>query len=143
MSLARNLIAQGIACGIGINAYSEQTTARSIYIAPSSARTQIEVIADQLADISKWPSLPYTTLLHSLGRRIPPTTSLIALSARDGEDFTAVLRRLATSGRDVRLTAIGRNARDATARARAVGIAATQAKLEPNWRTADAIELVR
>jgi len=142
MSLARSLIAGGVACGLAVNAYSSQTTSRWAYIAPSASTIQIERIADQLADISQWASLPYFTLLHQLGQRIPPTTSLVALSARDGEDFMLVLRRLAMAGRQVRLTTLGRHSAEAAARARATGVPATVAKLEPDWRTAIALEMV-
>jgi uncharacterized protein (DUF58 family) len=141
MSLSRGLIASGIACGLSVNAYASLSEARSVYVAPSSARSQIELVADQLADVSRWPSMPFATLLHGLGRRIPPTTSIVALRALDDEDTVPVLRRLAASGRNVQLLAIGRNAPAATARARAAGVPSRTARLEPNWRQADALEM--
>ena len=142
MSMCRSLVASGVACGLAVNAYQSLSEARSVYIAPNSATRQIEVVADQLADISRWPSMPFANMLHQLGRRIPPTTSILALSAREGDDFVDVLRRLATSGRDVRFVAHGRHAPEALARVRRVGIPASNAKLEPNWRTARALEMV-
>jgi uncharacterized protein (DUF58 family) len=142
MSLARSLIGSGIACGLAVNAYAAQSGTRSVYIAPASAGAQIELIADQLADISRWPSLPFATLLHGLGRRMPPTTSIVALSALEGDEFMPVLRRLAASGRRVQLLTIGRNAPGATERAKAFGVPVQTAKLEPDWRRADALEMV-
>jgi uncharacterized protein (DUF58 family) len=142
MSLARSLIGSGVACGLTVNAYTTQTEARSVYVPPSSASRQIERIADQLADISRWPSLPFALQLHHIGRRIPPTTSVLALSSRDTDDYLVVLRRMAASGRDVRVAAHGRHAPAAIARARAVGIRASDARLEPSWRTANALEMV-
>ena len=37
MSLARGMVAGGVACGLAVNAYTSQTELRSVYIAPSSA----------------------------------------------------------------------------------------------------------
>ena len=141
MSMARSFIVSGIACGLSVNAYTQESISRSVYIGPSSANTQLERIADQLADISRWPSLPFATLLHGLGRRIPPTTSVIALTALDQDDVVHVLRRLRGSGRQVQLAALGRNSASAVARARALGVPATVARLEPDWRSADALEM--
>jgi len=142
MSLARSMVASGIACGLGVNAYTSQGESRTVYIAPSSANVQIERIADQLADISRWASLPFSTLLHSLGRRMPPTTSIVALSGRDSQDYAPVMRRLSASGRSVRLYALGRYSDDSAAHARALGLHASVIKLEPSWRTADALKVV-
>ena len=141
MSLARGFVVSGVACGLSVNAYATQSMSRSVHIAPSSASSQIALIADQLADISRWPSLPFATLLHGLGQRIPPTTSIVALTALDDEDVAYVLRRMGRSGRQVQLAALGRNAAAATARARALGIPARTARLEPDWRSADALEM--
>ncbi len=142
MSLARTMIGSGVACGLSVNAYTTQSELRSVYLAPSSSNVQIERIADQLADVSRWASLPFTTLLHGLGRRMPPTTSIVAISGRDSDDYAPVLRRLSASGRNVQLAALGRFSADAAAHARALGLRATIIKLEPNWRTADALEMV-
>ena len=142
MSLARSLITDGVGCGLGVNAYTSQAMTRSVYLAPSSSAAQIERIADQLADISRWPSLPYPSLLHELGRRIPRTTSIVALSSDGGGDFVDILRRLAASGRAVRLISYGPSATKAVARARALGVSASAVRLEPSWRSASALEMV-
>ena len=93
-------------------------------------------------DISRWASLPFSTLLHSLGRRVPPSTSIVALSGRDSQDYAPVLRRLSASGRSVRLYSLGRYSTDSAAHARALGLHANVIKLEPSWRTADALKVV-
>jgi uncharacterized protein (DUF58 family) len=142
MSLARSLVAHGVECGLAVNAYASKSESRWVYLAPSSSPRQIERIADQLADITRWASLPFATLLHQLASRVPPTTSIVALSGREPDDFLDVLRRLGASGRDVRLAAHGRHANVALARARALGVSASNARLEPDWRTASALELV-
>ncbi|HEY7023560.1 MAG TPA: DUF58 domain-containing protein [Candidatus Limnocylindrales bacterium] len=141
MSLARSLIVGGVACGLAVNAYQQEAISRSVHISPSSAHSQISVIADQLADLSRWPSLPFATLLHGMGRRIPPTTSVVALTAIDSDDVVYVLNRMARSGRHVQLAAIGRHASDTVARAGALGVPAAVYRLEPNWRTADALKM--
>ena len=141
MSLARSLIGAVVACGLAVNAYTSHA-GLWVYVAPSASPKQVERIADQLADISRWASLPFASLLDQVGRRIPPSTSIFALSGRDGEDFAYVLQRLAMSGRQVRLAALGRHSADAVIRARALGLRASVVRLEPNWRSADALELV-
>jgi hypothetical protein len=85
--------------------------------------------------------LPFATLLHGMGRRIPPTTSVVALTAIDSDDVVYVLNRMARSGRHVQLAAIGRHASDTVARAGALGVPAAVYRLEPNWRTADALKM--
>ena len=65
----------------------------------------------------------------------------MALTAIDSDDVVYVLSRMARSGRHVQLTALGRHANDAVARARALGVPANIARLEPNWRTADALKM--
>lgn len=141
MSLARTLITSGVACGLAVNAYSTQSS-RWVYLAPSASPRHVERIADQLADISRWGSLPFAVLLHQLGQRVPASTSIVCVSARDGEDFLDIARRLTGSGREVALTTFGPRAPAAAARARALGLSANIARLEPNWRTANALELV-
>ena len=142
MSISRSMIGSGIECGLGVNGYTSLTESRWVYIAPGSSVGQIEHIADQLADISRWPSMPFASLLDQLGRRVPRTTSIVALTGRDDEDSMTVLRRLQASGRQIRLAAHGRNASAAIARARSVGIPSSDVRLDPDWRTASALQMV-
>jgi uncharacterized protein (DUF58 family) len=141
MSLGRSLIAAGVACGLAANAYSLRP-GRRVFLAPSGASAQVERLADELAALSRWASLPFATLLDELGRRLPPATSILALTGREPDDFLPVLRRMMAGGRQVRLMAIGPAAATAVARARTIGLRADITQLVPDWRTADALHLV-
>jgi uncharacterized protein (DUF58 family) len=141
LSLARSLVTSGVACGLAANGWSEHM-ARWVYLAPSASSAQIDRIADELAGLSRWPSLPFAMVLDRLGRRVPPQTGIVALSGRDGADFTPVLARLAATGREASLLAMGDSARDAMARARAARVTGSVARLSPNWRLAVALDLV-
>src|SRR5205823_13735098 len=68
-------------------------------------------LADELAALSRWASLPFATLLDELGRRLPPSTSILALTAEAQNDVLPVLRRMMAGGRQVRLMALGPDAR--------------------------------
>lgn len=141
MSMARGLIGAGVACGMAANGYAIGPR-RSVYLAPSASPAQVERIADELAALSRWASLPFAKLLDGLGQRSAPATTIVALSSRSPEEFLPVMRRLAATGRPVRLAAFGPEAPAAAARARAAGLPADVARLNPDWRTADALELV-
>jgi uncharacterized protein (DUF58 family) len=141
MSLARRAIGEGVACGLAANAYSLHGR-RVVHVAPSAASGQVLRIADELAALSRWASMPFGTLLGQLVHRVRPATIILAVSARDPAEFLPVMRRLSASGHPVRLVALGPEAPGAVASARALGIAADVARLHPDWRSADALELV-
>ena len=141
LSLARHLIEGGAACGLAANAYSRRPE-RTLYLAPSASPGQVGRIADGLAALSSWASLPFPNLLDDLGSRLPPTTTVVALTSLSTIDVLAVLRGLQLSGRDVQLCALGPDAPARVAAARSLGIPATVARLEPDWRTSDALDLV-
>ncbi|MGZ6372331.1 MAG: DUF58 domain-containing protein [Candidatus Limnocylindria bacterium] len=141
LSLGRSLIGGGVACGLAANGYSLRP-GRGVFLAPSAAPAQVVRLADELAALSRWASLPFATLLDELGRRLPPSTSLLALTSQAHNDVLPVLRRMLATGRQVRLMALGPDAATAVARARAVGVRADEAQLAPDWRTADALDLV-
>jgi uncharacterized protein (DUF58 family) len=141
LSLARSFITSGVACGFAANGYSERLS-RWVYVAPSASSAHIARIADELAALSRWPSLPFSVTLDMLGRRIPPQTGIVALSGRDGADFIDVLGRLAASGRSTRLVGFGKSAGAAVAVARAARVQGMVGSLKPDWRSADALELV-
>ncbi len=141
LSLARSLVTSGVACGFAANGWSEHLS-RWVYLAPSASSRQIDRIADELAGLSRWPSLPFALVLDMLGRRVPPQTGILALSGRDGSDFTAVLARLGATGREASLMAMGGPAREAVVRARAARVKGVTARLSPDWRSAVALDLV-
>jgi uncharacterized protein (DUF58 family) len=140
LSLARSLISAGVACGFAANAYSTGP-GRMVYLAPSASSAQVARIADELAGLSRWASQPFANVLAEVGRRTPPATSVLALSARAPDDILPVLRRLRAMGRQARFAALGDAAAEMVARVRAAGVPADIVRIEPDWRTADAIEL--
>jgi uncharacterized protein (DUF58 family) len=141
LSLARSFILDGIAVGLAVNAFSDRPQ-RTIHLPASARPTQIETIADLLADVSPYPSVPFAHLLASIGRLAQPGCSVVALGARDPTDFLAVLLRLNAQGFHASHAAIGPDAAEWRALARAHGLAAAAYRLYPDWRTADALERV-
>lgn len=141
LSLARSLIGSGAACGLAANAYSRRPE-RTLYLAPSAAPGQVARIADSLAALSRWASLPFANLLDGLAGHASPTTTILALTSQPTDDVLQVLRRLQSSGRRVRLCGFGSGAIDRVAAARTLGIPASVARLAPDWRSSDALELV-
>jgi uncharacterized protein (DUF58 family) len=140
MSLGRSAIDDAVACGLAANAYSSGGR-RVAQLAPSAAHGQASRLADELAALSRWPSMPFGVLLGQLARRVRPGTTVLAISAQPPAAFLPVLRRLAGTGRPVRLLALGPEAPGAVVAARALGIPAGIGRLDPDWRTADALEL--
>ncbi len=140
MSLARSTLDSGVACGLAANAYSLGGR-RSAHLAPSAARPQAARIADELAALSSWPSLPFGALLGRLAHSVRPATIVLAISAQPPADFLPVMRRLAASGHPVRLLAVGPEGPGAVVAARGLGIPVAIGRLHPDWRTADALEL--
>jgi len=140
MSLGRSAIDDGVACGLTANAYSLGGR-RVANLAPSAARGQASRLADELAALSRWPSMPFGVLLGQLARRVRPGTIVLAISAQPPAGFLPVMRRLAGTGHPVRLLAVGPEASGAVTAARALGVPAGIGRLDPDWRTADALEL--
>jgi uncharacterized protein (DUF58 family) len=139
LSLARRLVESGAACGLAANGWSRRPE-RTLYLAPSAAPEQVARIADAIASLSSWASLPFANLLDELGRR-GSAASILALTSLPGHEVAEVLRSLQQSGRRVRLYGLGEGAREGVAGARRVGLAAHMARLDPDWRSADALEL--
>jgi uncharacterized protein (DUF58 family) len=139
LSLARRLIEGGAACGLAANAWSRRPD-RTLYLAPSAAPEQVGRIADALAALSAWASLPFPNLLDDLGRRTSHA-SILALTSLPTSQVLEVLGHLRETGRRVRLYGFGEGAIGGVAMARGVGLAANLASLEPDWRSADALEL--
>jgi uncharacterized protein (DUF58 family) len=141
LSLARSLIEGGAGCGLAANAYSKRPE-RTLYLAPSAAPGQVARIADALAGLSRWASLPFVNLIDALGGRLSPTTTLVALTSQPTDEVLQVLRRLQASGRRVRLCGFGPRARGRVVDARTLGIPASVAQLSPDWRSSVALDLV-
>jgi uncharacterized protein (DUF58 family) len=141
LSLARSFIEDGIAVGLAVNAFSDRPQ-RTVYLPANAGSTQLTRIADLLADVSPYPSVPFASLLAGIGRVAQPGCAVVALSARDPSDFLAVLRRLNAQGFHASLAALGAEAPLWTARSRALGQPAEAFRLLPDWKTAGALERV-
>ena len=141
LSLARSLVGNGIAVGLAVNAFSDRPQ-RTVFVPPSAAAGQLAAMADLLADVSPYASVPFERLLADLARRAPLGCSVIALSSRDPIEFVPTLRRLRSQGYAVSVAAFGPDADRSSAHARSLGVPSAGYRLDPDWRTADALERV-
>jgi uncharacterized protein (DUF58 family) len=141
LSLARTFVGDGIAVGLAVNAFSDRPQ-RTVFVPPSAAAGQLAAMADLLADVSPYPSLPFERLLADVARRAPLGCSVIAVSSRDPVEFVPTLRRLRAQGYAVTAAAFGPDAGGSSARARSLGVPSVGYRLDPDWRTADALERV-
>lgn len=139
LSLARGWIDDGVSVGLAANAYTDRPQ-RTVFLSPSAAPAQIALIADHLAAVSPYASVPFPTLLAGLARRAPLGCSVVGLSCRDPIDFAPVLRRLSAQGYRASHAAYGPMAGGWSARARAMGLPSAAYRLHPDWETADALE---
>ena len=110
LSFARSFIGDGIAVGLAINAYSDRPQ-RTVYLPPSAAAGQIAEMADRLADVSPFASVPFERLLADVARRAPLGCSILALSGRDPVGFLPTLRRIRAQGYLATLAAFGPDGR--------------------------------
>ena len=92
--------------------------------------------------MSTTPSVPFAGLLAELPRWLGSDTLVFTLSSRDPIAVAPALRRLRSSGFEVRHVALGPRSKAHAAAARRVGIDALYGRLEPDWRTSDALTLV-
>jgi hypothetical protein len=127
--------------GLAVNAYSGRAET-TVFLPPSAAPTQIGAIADVLADVSPFVSLPFDRLVAGLPRRAPLGCSIVALSSRDPAEFAPILRRLGAQGYRASHAALGPDAARWAARSRALGVPSAGYRLQPDWQTADALERV-
>jgi uncharacterized protein (DUF58 family) len=141
LSLARTFVGDGIAVGLAVNAFSDRPQ-RTVYVPPSAAAGQLAAMADLLADVSPYASVPFDRLLADVAHRAPLGCSVIALSSRDPVEFIPTLRRLRAQGFAVTVTAFGPDAGSSCAHARSLGMRSAGYRLDPDWRTADALERV-
>ncbi len=139
-SLSRRLLADGAACGIAAASFTG-TVQRTAYLAPGASSGQTIRIGALLARIGPVSSSPYERLLTWVTRRVPPGTTILALTARDPRSWLPAVRRLARSGYGVEIVCMGPDAGLHAAAARHVGLTARVGTLAPDWRTADALVL--
>ncbi len=141
LSLARVSVGDGMAAGLAVNAFSDRPQ-RTVYVPPSAASGQLAAMADLLADISPYASVPFERLLAEVARRAPLGASVVALSSRDPVEFVPTLRRLRAQGFPVTVAAFGPEAGSWSAHARSLGVPSVGYRLDPDWRTADALERI-
>lgn len=138
LSLARSWIDDGVSVGLAVNAFTDRPQ-RTVFLSPSAAPGQVALIADQLAAVSPYASVPFPTLLGGLVRRAPLGCTIVALSCRDPLEFVPILRRLGAQGYRASHAAIGPEGVQWSARARGLGVPSVAYRLEPDWRVADAL----
>jgi uncharacterized protein (DUF58 family) len=139
-SIARRLLADGAACGIAVNGWTYAPTPTG-FVPPRAGRDQLPRIADLLGRTTSVASVPYSGLLAGLPARLSLGTLVFGLGSRDPLSFVPALRRLRSSGFEVRYLALGPRAPTHAAIARRAGIDAIVGRLDPDWRTSDALTL--
>jgi len=141
LSLARSYLLDGTAVGLAVNAFSDRPQ-RTVYLPPAAALSQVGAVADLLADLSPYASVPFEHLLADVTRRAPSGCSVVAISGRDPIGFAPVLRRLGAQGYLASHAAFGPDAERWSARARAYGLRSVGYRLQPDWQTADALDRI-
>ena len=139
-SLARTLLRDGVATGFGAAAYTGRRE-RLAWIPPRSGPQRLAAIADALGRMGLHPSAPFESVLVRIPRTVPPGTTVHVLTARDPGPYLAPLRRLVASGYEVRLVLVGPAGAAMAGRVARAGIATAVATLDPDWRTATAVDL--
>jgi uncharacterized protein (DUF58 family) len=139
-SIARRLLRDGSACGLLLGTQLADG-GRWAFLPPTAARAQLGRIEDTLARVQPIVSLPFDRLLAAVPRRHAPGGTVVVLSARSPAPYLEAMRRLARSGYAVRHVAFGPDRRDHAVEAAAAGIPAELARLDPDWRNADALVL--
>jgi uncharacterized protein (DUF58 family) len=139
-SLARRFLSDGAACGVAANGYT-YTLARTGFVPARAGREQLARIADLLGRTSSTASVPFERLLADLPTRLASGTLIVTVSGREVGPYASALLRLRSVGFEVRHVAMGPNARSHAATARQLGIDASVGRLEPDWRTSDALTL--
>lgn len=139
-SLARHLLAEGAAVGLAANGWTF-SLAKTAWIPPRTGADQVARIADVLGRLSSVASVPFEHLLAELPALAPSGALVITVGVRDVAPHVAPLRRLRAIGFETRHVALGSAAGLHAARARQIGLDAIVGRLEPDWRTSDALTL--
>ncbi len=140
-SLARRFEADGAACGLAAASYTGSAR-RIAFAAPSSAAGQSGRIGDLLARLGSFPSAPFPALLGGMARLARPGTQIVVVTARDPRPCLGAARGLARSGFGVELVVLGADGPEHARSARRIGIPARAVRLDSDWRTSRALELV-
>ena len=141
-SLARQMEADGAACGLAVAAFTG-TPDRLAFLAPSSAERQAGRVGDLLARISPYPSAPFEHLLGRLARLARPGTLIVIVSSRDPEPWLAgrpPARAGRVRGRPPRRSDRGGRGRGPAVPGRA-GSRPGSTRLDGDWRTASRLDV--
>lgn len=140
ISLARHLLAKGYACGFA-SAIRSSIHHDISYIAPRTGHGQVGRIGEALAGMGQNVSAPFSGLLAALPARVPPGATLVTVSARLPDTYLRTLNGLRRVGFTVEHVALGESAAISARRLRASGVVTSVARLDPDWRRADALIL--
>lgn len=139
-SLARHLLADGASVGLVANGWTF-SLARTAWIPPRAGADQLVRIADMLGRLSSVASVPFEHALAELPALAPSGALVLTLGVRDIAPLSAALHRLRGSGFETRHIALGSAAGLHVSRARRIGLDAIVGRLDPDWRTSDALTL--
>jgi uncharacterized protein (DUF58 family) len=137
-SLARRMLRTDTAVGLLVGAQLAGGR-RWAYLAPAAAISQLGRIEDVLARVQPIISLPFERLLGVVPRRLAPGGTVLTLGARDPQPFADRLLRLSRTGYAVTHLALGPDREAHRDGMRALGVPSQVARLDPNWRDADAL----
>ncbi|MDQ3553098.1 MAG: DUF58 domain-containing protein [Chloroflexota bacterium] len=138
MSLARHVLADGRACGVA-SAIRSSIHRDIDYLPPRTGPGQIGRIGETLASMGQNVSAPFSGLIAALPARVPSGVTLVTVSARLPDSYLRTLVGLRRGGFMVEHVALGEGAAISAHRLRAAGIVASEARLDPDWRNADAL----
>jgi uncharacterized protein (DUF58 family) len=139
-SLAREALTAGTRCGLAAAAYSYRPQAQ-VRIQPATGPGQMFAVMDALGRLSPFASGRFETLLAGIGRWLARPTEIVIVTGRDATAYLPTLRRLRSIGNGVRIVAVGPAAEAALSGLRSAGIDVVAARLSPDWRTADALDM--
>lgn len=139
-SVARAVLGRGSACGLLVGAQLSGA-GRWAWLQPATGARQLGRIEDSLARVQPILSLPYERLLRTVPRRLSPGSTVVTIGVRSAAAYADPLRRLGRSGYRATHLALGADAAETSRRLADVGVDASAARLDPGWRTADALVL--
>jgi uncharacterized protein (DUF58 family) len=139
-SLARHLLADGASVGVAAASFAGSPQ-RFAWLAPRASLAQLPRVGELLARIGPIPSGPMTGLLTWLTRRVPASTSMILITARDPAPFLAAVRRMKRLGYGTELVMIGPDASGHAPSVRAGGLRVVTGSVDPGWQDPDAVSL--
>ncbi|TMB55089.1 MAG: DUF58 domain-containing protein [Chloroflexi bacterium] len=139
-SLARHLLADGASVGVAAASFAGSPQPFA-WLAPRASLAQLPRVGELLARIGPIPSRPLNALLAWVTRRVPASTSVILITARQPGPYVAPLRRMKRLGYGVELVMIGTDAADSAPPLRVAGLRVLRGSVDPSWQDPDAVTL--